>query len=125
MGEYIIIVLVIFVVVLLLQPTYDDDSDERDSFIEWQEDCDRYRDYLMGSEVGADASPFVYLDVNGYYRFSDSDRLVHRWVTEKKYGRKLRAGEVAHHIDGNKKHNTPDNLCILSEEQHNRLHGYE
>jgi hypothetical protein len=29
----------------------------------------------------------VYLDENGYYRFKDSNKLVHRWAAEKKLGR--------------------------------------
>ena len=31
----------------------------------------------------------VYLDENGYYRFKDSDKLVHRWAAEIKLGRRL------------------------------------
>lgn len=38
----------------------------------------------------------------------------HRLVAEKKIGRKLKPGEVVHHIDRNKRNNAPDNLMIFS-----------
>ena len=50
----------------------------------------------------------VYVDDKGYFRFKDSGKLVHRWVDEKKLGRKLRAGEVVHHINRNKRDNSPE-----------------
>lgn len=44
----------------------------------------------------------TYIDERGYIRFSDSGRLVHRWVAEKTLGRKLNPEEVVHHVDRNK-----------------------
>ena len=38
----------------------------------------------------------------------------HRIVAEEKIGRKLKPGEVVHHIDGNKRNNSPDNLMVFS-----------
>jgi len=56
---------------------------------------------------------------NGYRRFNDSGTYVHRWVEEKKLGRKLRTGEVVHHIDGNPLNNSPQNLKVYkSQKQH-------
>lgn len=40
-------------------------------------------------------------------------RLTHRVVAEMKIGRKLRAGEVVHHIDENIRNNSPDNLMVF------------
>jgi hypothetical protein len=37
---------------------------------------------------------------------------VHRWVEEKKLGRKLKNGEVVHHINGDTLDNSPKNLKI-------------
>ncbi len=56
----------------------------------------------------------TYLDENGYYRFTDSDRLVHRWVAEKKIGRRLYPGEVVHHKDGDKRDNSESNLEVMT-----------
>lgn len=50
-------------------------------------------------------------------------RHLHRVIAEQKIGRKLRPGEIVHHIDGNKHNNSPANLMILSNQaEHARLH---
>jgi len=46
----------------------------------------------------------------------------HRVVMEKKLGRKLRKGEVIHHIDNNKKNNDLKNLQVMTQSQHIKLH---
>ena len=45
-------------------------------------------------------------DVRGY-------AYEHRLIAQKKYGRQLRAGEVVHHIDGDKLNNDPSNLEVM------------
>jgi hypothetical protein len=48
----------------------------------------------------------------------------HRVVMEQMIGRSLRAGEVVHHIDGNKLNNDPANLQLFaSQAEHARHHG--
>jgi hypothetical protein len=65
----------------------------------------------------------IFIDSRGYYRFRDSRKLVHRWAAEKKLGRKLRQGEVVHHVNHNKLDNRPSNLYICSsQEEHLRFH---
>ena len=54
----------------------------------------------------------TYINKNGYRVFSDSGRLVSRWVAEKKIGRPLRTKEVVHHGFRGKKCNNPDNLWV-------------
>jgi hypothetical protein len=56
----------------------------------------------------------TYIDNDGYYRFRDTYKLVHRWVMEKNIGRKLKPTEVIHHRDGNKRNNSIDNLELFS-----------
>ena len=56
----------------------------------------------------------TYVDRNGYRRFKDSNRLVYRWVAEKKIGRRLRKGEVVHHKNGNKLDNRESNLHVYT-----------
>jgi len=66
----------------------------------------------------------TYIDDNGYRRFSDSGRLVHRWVAEKKLGRKLRYDEVVHHINRNKLDNSPKNLHVFpNQDEHEKEHA--
>lgn len=74
-------------------------------------------------KAGAQGTSRVYLDENGYYRFRDSNKLVHRWAAEKKLGRRLQPLEVVHHINRNKRDNSADNLMVLpNQEAHDRLH---
>jgi hypothetical protein len=67
----------------------------------------------------------TYIDENGYRRFSDSNKLVHRWVMEKKIGRKLRQGEIVHHINRNKLDNSPENLEVFANQEEHEKHHRE
>ena len=49
-------------------------------------------------------------------------RLEHRVVVEKHIGRKLKRNEHIHHINGDKKDNRIENLCIMSPQEHVDLH---
>jgi hypothetical protein len=55
---------------------------------------------------------------NGYVKRADI-------VLEKKIGRRLRKGEIAHHIDQNKENDSPRNLELKSNLAHTRQHIYE
>ena len=58
--------------------------------------------------------------------FSDKSRMLeHRFVAEKKLGRKLQISEIVHHKDRNWKNNHPDNLEVLSWNAHGFLHSKE
>jgi len=46
----------------------------------------------------------------------------HTIVAEKKYGRKVKKGEIVHHLDGNRQNNKPENLVILTRVKHNQVH---
>lgn len=65
----------------------------------------------------------VYIDKKGYFRFKNSNILVHRWKMEKNIGRKLCYEEVVHHIDGNKLNNNIENLRLFAnQKEHDRHH---
>jgi len=65
----------------------------------------------------------TYTDKKGYKRFSDTDKLVHRWVAEKKLKRKLKKDEVVHHKDRNKSNNNPWNLWVFkNQKEHDKIH---
>ena len=46
----------------------------------------------------------------------------HRQIMEKMLGRKLNKLEVVHHIDGNKRNNSINNLHLTSHSEHKKLH---
>jgi hypothetical protein len=48
---------------------------------------------------------------------------LHRLVMEVVLGRFLESHEHVHHIDGNKRNNDPENLEIMTNEHHRRLHN--
>ena len=52
----------------------------------------------------------------------ENGRHQHRVVMEQILGRKLRKGEIVHHKDHNKKNNSPENLEVMTQSEHARLH---
>lgn len=80
--------------------------------------CDKIKPGIINTQ-----QKNYYTDSNGYYRFLDSDILVHRYIASKKIGRKLTSDEVVHHIDGNKKNNRPNNLKVCNREEHSYIHN--
>ena len=69
--------------------------------------------------------PLTEPDENGYLRFCDSGRLVHRWVMERELGRRLEKWEHVHHIDGDRRNNRPENLVLMTRDEHYRIHEYQ
>lgn len=59
-------------------------------------------------------------------RLSDGTSVYeHRWIMENRLGRKLGRHEQVHHIDGDRGNNALDNLVVLTESEHHRLHAQE
>ena len=65
----------------------------------------------------------IYKGENGYPRFKGSNKLVHRWMAEKKMGRKLRSREVVHHKNRDKGNFRPENLGVFkNQRRHHKSH---
>lgn len=55
------------------------------------------------------------------YQKGKTDR-EHRFVAKEMLGRELMPDEVVHHIDGNKRNNSPDNLLVVTRSEHAKIH---
>lgn len=58
-----------------------------------------------------------------YIRIDGKDVGEHILVAEKKIGRRLNPDEVVHHINGDKLDNRPENLQVMTNSEHVKLHG--
>ena len=59
----------------------------------------------------------IYIDDKGYFRFKDSDVLLHKYIFESHYGKTPRGCHI-HHIDANHYNNEIWNLIAISSELH-------
>lgn len=76
---------------------------------------------LIDKGHGITTDGYVWIYVKG--KFHNQIKL-HRYLMEIKLGRELRPDEIVHHKDGNKLHNSIDNLEITTISEHNRIHGH-
>lgn len=75
------------------------------------------------------------ITTNGYVMVVDQNKLKnadisdyeyeHRVVAEELIGRPLQRDEAVHHLDNNRSNNSPDNLLVLLESQHVKLHAWQ
>lgn len=58
----------------------------------------------------------------GYPIYKDSGKVLHWYIAEKYLlKRKLKEGEQIHHVDGDKLNFNPDNLIVMSKEDHKKI----
>ncbi len=89
---------------------------------EWKQNISKARrKYFKGKAKGFDMH-------NGYKRISvgeECGRPEHSVIMERHIGRKLRKGEVVHHINGIKTDNRIENLQLMTSSEHSRLHALD
>ena len=84
--------------------------------------------YIYKKYINYRNSP-VYIDCYGYERDKLDKRLIHRKVAYERLYNSTKYKErfgyyVVHHIDMNKRNNSPENLQILTNEEHEKIHGF-
>ena len=67
---------------------------------------------------------YVIVKDNNIEDDNKSRQYEHRVIGATIKGRILDKNEVVHHLDGNKSNNSPDNLLILDNAQHTKLHSW-
>ena len=74
---------------------------------------------LLVNKNGVNREPRVLIK-GGYIVVSvyNKEIFIHRAIAEKKLGRELLPTEVAHHIDGNKFNNDPNNIKVVTRSSH-------
>jgi hypothetical protein len=60
---------------------------------------------------------------DGYLRISSNDKYLHRKIMEDFIGRPLLASENIHHINGDNSDNRLENMVILTNSAHRKLHA--
>lgn len=64
----------------------------------------------------------------GYQEYTiwpHAGKMLHRVVMEARLGRRLKADEDVHHIDGDKTNNEDNNLALVTKSGHQRLHRFQ
>ena len=64
---------------------------------------------------------------DGYLRItieSGTRQLYHRYLLEKHLGIKLKPSQVVHHVNGDNTDNRLENLLIVSQQEHTKLHNF-
>jgi hypothetical protein len=85
-----------------------------------------FRRYILG-EVRLDTGVGYYYFYNSKHPLANKSGkvYVHRVVASEKIGRWLTTDEHVHHIDGNRKNNSPENITVLSASEHATLEQKE
>ena len=85
------------------------------------------KDWPVPTNIGTDSSTGYkyFCDVTHPMSHRDGKVWLHRHIAAVKLGRWLGRHEHAHHKDTNRGNNLPDNIVVLSNSEHQRLHKGE
>ncbi len=74
---------------------------------------------LINSTNRREKNGYIQIKIEGDWKW------LHRVIAKEKMGDEIIEGFEVHHIDGDKQNNHPDNLKVLSKEEHKALHRHQ
>lgn len=83
---------------------------------------DSYKRWADEHAKGLSLKPNGYLEVT---RGENKGRGEHVVIMEAHIGRRIKKGEIVHHINGNRSDNRIENLRLMTRSEHSRLHNIE
>lgn len=86
--------------------------------------AEKHPNFKTGKTIASNGYILVFVGVKHHLANSIGYAYEHRIIAENKIKRLLKKGEQVHHIDGNKKNNSPENLQVVkSFSIHRHLHA--
>lgn len=82
----------------------------------------RCSDYRGGRQVTPSGYVRIFVGKGHHLANTKGFAYEHRLVAEQTLGRRLTRSEIVHHVNGSKTDNRPENLVIMSQSEHVRLH---
>jgi hypothetical protein len=86
---------------------------------QWSKKVGKFAHYENGTGLTTDGYVWIYKPNLGYFH---NQVKLHRYLMERKIGRRLKPTEIVHHLNFDKLDNRIENLIIVSRKEHNKIH---
>lgn len=113
--------------------SFNNDKTRKDGLYPYCKDCRRTltNSKKLEHKIIGRYDGYIIVDDKRYPRILTENGAIriHRYIMEKRLNRELQKGEVVHHIDGDKKNWSENNLILMKDKRHRvlemrRIYGY-